>query len=163
MEQNNQNTAVFTQGTIVEQGVEKCVVSGMANTGHPQYNVYTPGYNTTSGAGYVDPKVSTTLFFRTAEGETVKVRANFWGESAEDAKLALVDSDRVATLQITNARLRTYTDRFGVERQSININYRSQYAGVKLEQHGARPGFAQAMAAQPQINEADIWEGEAPF
>jgi len=136
----------FTTNNKVVNGKEIAVVAGIANTGNPQYNSYTPGYLTTSGAGEVPAKVTTTLFFKDSEGKTLRFRTNFWGEAAEDAKVALVDSNRVAQILVEEARISYYTDKFGEERLSLNINFRGQYKVRTLEEHVGDSGFTAALA-----------------
>jgi hypothetical protein len=134
----------LTIKTVMVDGEEKEVVSGLANTGHPQYNTYTPSHLAPGTNKEVSARTTTTLFFRVGE-ETVRIRANFWGEAAEDAKLALVDSNRVATLQVHNARISHYVDQFGEKRRSININFPSQYKVLRVEEHGIDRGFMSAL------------------
>ena len=134
----------LTINTVVVEGKEVELVSGKANFGSPDYYEYVPGYMTTNGAGEVDSRFATTGFFKDADGNTVKIRLNLWGEEADLAKRVLMDSNRVATINVKNARLRYYVDRKGVERRSANINFKSQYDVIEVKDHTPHRGFAEA-------------------
>ena len=125
----------LTINTVVVKGKEVELVSGKANFGSPDYYEYVPGYMTTSGAGEVDSRFATTGFFKDADGNTVKIRLNLWGEEADLAKKVLMDSRRVATIMVKNARLTHYTDRTGVARRSASINFKSQYEVLEVKDH----------------------------
>ena len=126
-------TPVEVNGKLVE------LVSGKANFGHPKYYEFTPAHMSAAG-NEVDSRFSTMGFFQNKDGETVKIRLNLWGEEAELAKKVLMESERVATIRIKNARLTHYTDRNGDARRSASINFKSQYEVLEVKDHSK--GFA---------------------
>ena len=126
------NTINITSADVNGKTVE--LVSGKANFGHPKYYEFTPAHMSAAG-NEVDSRFSTMGFFRNEDGETVKIRLNLWGEEAELAKKVLMESERVATIMVKNAKLTHYTDRFGTPRSSASINFKSQYEVLEVKEH----------------------------
>ncbi len=140
------------------------LVSGKANTGSPEFYEFEPSYMTTSGAGEVSSRFTTTGFFRDADGNTVRIRMNLWGKEAEEARKHLMASGRVATIVVTNARLSRYVDRKGVARASVNISSKAEYAVESIAAPQAETGFAAAAArAEAQAQHAGFDYSDAPF
>ena len=57
-----------------------------------------------------------------------RVRVNFWGRLARQAKAALMDDPHVALVKVKEARVSNYIDPYeALQRFSLNINLRSEF------------------------------------
>jgi len=140
--------------TRTGQEVQLCSATGW--TGNPEYARYYPGDEAHRS------RYTTYLLCADDEsGERHVLRVNFWNGIGEAASKALATN--AALLELINARVSHYTDIYGVQRFSVNVNREGDYRVHELRPFvPAGQGFAQATASAAQPA-ADVSSESLPF
>lgn len=103
---------------LTGQEVELCTARGW--TGNPEYSKFYPGDD-----AHRSRYVTYLLCTDDNTGERIVLRLNFWNGIGEAAHKAL--EGKSALIELKGCRVSHYTDLYGVQRFSVNVNRESEY------------------------------------
>ncbi|GAB6060648.1 hypothetical protein [Desulfonatronum parangueonense] len=138
------------------QVVELCTARGW--TGNPEYSKFFPG-DENKRSRYVTYLLATD----DETGERVVLRVNFWNGIGETAHRAL--EDKSALIELNGCRVSHYTDLYGVQRFSVNVNREGEYKVLDFTPFvPAGTGFKEIVDKAKRPTSATVEETcEVPF